>query len=213
MSENFTDPLLVSVYDDLNPWGPSDEFYYQLAKTRGGSVLDVGCGTGTLACRLAKEGVEVSGVDPAPAMLQIASEKPGGKDARWHESDVKSLKLEEEFHTIVMTGHAFQVFLSDLELRDSLQSIVRHLSPQGVFVFESRNPRDRAWLRWRQGSEPLRIRSRSHGEIEDSGEGKQKVGIHIEREAGGTVVEGNVFVNMDTEVQEEDEEEVVVAAE
>ena len=48
-----------------------------------------------------------------------------------------------------------------------------------------------------------------NNQIEDSGEGKQKVGIHIEQEACGTVVESNVFVNIDAEVQKEGEEEVV----
>lgn len=46
-------------------------------------------------------------------------------------------------------------------------------------------------------------------EIEDSGEGKQKVGIRIDQGAEGTVLEGNTFINMETEVQEEGVEEVV----
>jgi nitrous oxidase accessory protein NosD len=46
-------------------------------------------------------------------------------------------------------------------------------------------------------------------QIEDSGEGKQKVGIQIEREARGTVMEGNTFINMESEVQEEGVEAVV----
>ena len=46
-------------------------------------------------------------------------------------------------------------------------------------------------------------------QIEDSGEGKQEVGIKIEGEARGAVMEGNTFVNMETEIQEENVEEVV----
>lgn len=46
-------------------------------------------------------------------------------------------------------------------------------------------------------------------QIEDSGEGKQKVGVRIEQEAEGTVIEGNTFINMETEVREEGVEEVV----
>lgn len=166
MSENFSDPLLVSIYDDLNPWAPSDEFYYQLAMTRGGRVLDLSCGTGMLACRLAKEGMDVVGVDPAPAMLEVAQEKPGGDRVRWHESDAQSLNLEEDFQTVIMTGHVFQVILNDIDLRSSLQTIVRHLAPEGVFAFESRNPRAQTWLDWRTGSDPHKIHNRIHGEIE-----------------------------------------------
>ena len=40
------------------------------------SVLDVGCGTGTFACLLAQRGIDVIGVDPAGASLDIARRKP-----------------------------------------------------------------------------------------------------------------------------------------
>ena len=46
-------------------------------------------------------------------------------------------------------------------------------------------------------------------QIEESGEGKQTVGVKIESEAQGTIVEGNAFVNMATEVEEEGVPEAV----
>ena len=61
----FDDALLASVYDDHNPWAASDEFYLGLAREIGGAVLDLGCGTGRLACRIAAAGLEVVGADPA----------------------------------------------------------------------------------------------------------------------------------------------------
>ena len=39
--------------------------------------------------------------------------------------------------------------------------------------------------------------------IEDSGEGMQKIGIHIERGALGTVIEGNAFSNLALDIEEE----------
>ena len=47
------------------------------------SVLDVGCGTRTFACLLAKEGIEVLGVDPAAAMLAVARQKEGAYLVHW----------------------------------------------------------------------------------------------------------------------------------
>ena len=47
-----------------------------------------------------------------------------------------------------MTGHAFQVFLEDDELRPALAAILSALSENGRFVFEARNPLIREWETW-----------------------------------------------------------------
>ncbi len=73
----FDDALLASVYDDLNPWGAWDDFYLGLAREAGGAVLDLGCGTGRLACRIAAEGIEVVGAEPAAGMLGWRGRGPG----------------------------------------------------------------------------------------------------------------------------------------
>jgi len=44
----YSDHSLAELYDLLNPWGPSDEFYLGLTMSAA-SVLDVGCGTGALS--------------------------------------------------------------------------------------------------------------------------------------------------------------------
>lgn len=63
--EIFEDPFFASLYDYFNAWDDCDEFYLGLAREIGGPVLDLGCGTGMLACRIAQEGLEVVGADPA----------------------------------------------------------------------------------------------------------------------------------------------------
>jgi hypothetical protein len=47
-----------------------------------------------------------------------------------------------------MTGHAFQVFVEDDELRASLATIRSALTEGGRFAFETRNPLVRSWERW-----------------------------------------------------------------
>lgn len=47
-----------------------------------------------------------------------------------------------------MTGNVAQVFVTDEAWRDALQGVHHVLSPQGRFVFEVRNPEQRAWLNW-----------------------------------------------------------------
>src|SRR5690554_5357898 len=54
------------------------QFYVDLAKTNGGKVLDIGCGTGRVTLPLLKAGIDVVGLDNSAAMLKIARDKLSG---------------------------------------------------------------------------------------------------------------------------------------
>jgi 2-polyprenyl-3-methyl-5-hydroxy-6-metoxy-1,4-benzoquinol methylase len=70
---HFADPRLAAIYDDLDDDRSDLDHYVQLVFENGArTVLDVGCGTGSLACRLAELGLNVTGVDPAEASLDVA---------------------------------------------------------------------------------------------------------------------------------------------
>jgi SAM-dependent methyltransferase len=142
----YSDEGLARLYDVLNPWGPSDDFYLDLVMSAG-AVLDVGCGTGALLRRARDCGHtgRLCGLDPATAMLDQARRRP---DIEWVLGDIASAGWDQEFDLVVMTGHAFQVLLDDDVLRRSLVAIRSALVDGGRFVFETRNPADRAWERW-----------------------------------------------------------------
>jgi SAM-dependent methyltransferase len=162
----YDDDFSALIYDDFNPWSASDDFYLQKAREIGGSVLDVGCGTGMLACRIAVEGFSVVGVDPAEAMLVIARSRPGSERVTWVCSDGQSMRLPQRFELAFMTGHAFQSVLSDAEIIVLLQSVADHLSPSGRFVFETRNPACTPWLRWTPDESRSVVQTRHYGRIE-----------------------------------------------
>jgi len=80
----FTNPDLAEIYDHFD--GPRDDlkFYIdQVAQIDAQTILDVGCGTGTLACLLAEKNLEVIGLDPALASLKIAQQKKNSEKVQW----------------------------------------------------------------------------------------------------------------------------------
>lgn len=143
----YTDQRLAALYDSLNPAGPDTDFYCSLP-SRQSRILDLGCGTGLLSARLAEQGHSVTGIDPAAAMLEIARRRPGGDRVRWLEGDIFALESDSWFDLVLMTGHVFQVFLTDEAVLEVFVSIRRHLAEGGRLVFESRNPATRPWENW-----------------------------------------------------------------
>lgn len=138
------------LYDSFNRHGADGDFYLRLAETPS-HILDIGCGTGSMALKFAERGHTVTGVDPAPGMLAVARAKPNPNGVTWIEGKGGEFALNTRFELIIMTGHVFQVFLDDAETIAVLANARRHLAPGGRLVFESRNPLARAWEGWTEG--------------------------------------------------------------
>jgi SAM-dependent methyltransferase len=144
----FEDPRLAGVYDPLDPdRGDLDVYTAMAAEFGARSVLDVGCGTGTFALMLAGHGLDVIGVDPATASLDVARAKPGAPRVRWLHGDATSLPAMQ-VDLATMTGNVAQVFLTDAEWAATLRGVHAALRPGGRLVFETRDPARQAWLSW-----------------------------------------------------------------
>lgn len=167
MRDLFADDLLASLYDWFNPWSAGDDFYLEIAHAMGGRVLDLGCGTGMLACRLATGGLDVTGVDPAEAMLRVARSRPGGDRVTWVQSAGQDLQLERRFELVYMTGHAFQALLTDPEALALLVRVREHLSDAGRLVFETRNPARKAWRDWAADRSGI-VETAEYGRVKES---------------------------------------------
>ena len=137
---DYQHPQIAEIYDLINLRARDTDFYLSLAGPRPCSVLDLGCGTGTLCCALAERGHQVTGVDPAAAMLAVARSKPHAELVEWVESSAQSYKTHRRFNLIVMTGHAFQILLTDADALAVLETMRRHLNEHGRVAFETRNP-------------------------------------------------------------------------
>lgn len=159
----YCDPDLVQFYDLENVGGLDFEYCLRFAEGAG-SVLDLGCGTGQLATALA-EGRSVYGVDPAGAMLATARTRPNGNRVRWIEADARTVRLDRKFDLVLLTGHAFQVFLTSDDQRAVLNTIAYHLDRRGRFIFDMRNPVMEEWREWTPGQSQRPLHHPKHGEI------------------------------------------------
>jgi len=141
---------LAQIYDLQWAERPDLDVYVDLAAEFGArTVLDIGCGTGTFALRLAELGLAVIGVDPSAASLEIARAKMGAGQVRWVHgvaSDVAGPPLPADL--VTMTANVAQEIVADEDWDATLRSAWDCLRPGGYLVFETRDPARQAWLGW-----------------------------------------------------------------
>jgi SAM-dependent methyltransferase len=148
VDRHYSDPRLARLYDPLCGRERRRDFGFYLPMVmEADAVLDVGCGTGALL-RWARErghAGRLVGLDPADGMLDVARDRT---DIEWILGNPTTAGFDSEFDLIVMSGHAFQVFLTDDELSRSLSAMCTALTPRGRLAFETRNPLAREWEEW-----------------------------------------------------------------
>ena len=145
----FDEPRLAAIYDALYPdRSDLDAYVAMIAEFGARSVLDLGCGTGVFALLLADRALEVIGVDPAGASLDVARAKPGAERVTWIHGDASAIPPTVAVDAVTMTANVAQVFLTDDDWRSTLVAVRAALRPGGRLIFESRDPARRAWEEW-----------------------------------------------------------------
>lgn len=136
--EEYRDPINY----DLEFGGETDKynFYLEFAILNSGEVLELACGTGLTMIHLAKCGINITGVDITPEILEYARIKAEGLPVTFIESDARIFESKKRFSLIYLIGNAFQAFLGDEDQIALLKTVYKHLRPNGIFAFETRNP-------------------------------------------------------------------------
>jgi ubiquinone/menaquinone biosynthesis C-methylase UbiE len=149
----------VQTYDAwISDWPGEIDFYRGLAQeTLDGAtgadatpaaILELACGTGRVAIRLAQDCHPVVGLDLSAAMLDVARRKSAGmKNIRWLQADMRSFAFEpgESFPLVIIPAHSFQNLLTPADHLACLASIQRCLAPGGRLVVHIDRP-ELDWL-------------------------------------------------------------------
>ena len=121
-----------------------DRLARTVAPRPGERALDLACGTGDIAFRLAAPGARVCGLDITPRMLQLARRKPAAADCTWAAGDMTALPFADATFDIVTTGYGLRN-VPDLDA--AVAEIVRVLRPGGRFASLDFNRPDSAVVR------------------------------------------------------------------
>jgi SAM-dependent methyltransferase len=127
------DPWSASVVEDIS-------FYVDEALAAGGTVVELGVGTGRIAIPTAMAGVHVIGVDSSEGMLAVCAER--GKEAGvgalldLRLGDLRRPPVDERVPLVTCPFRAFLHLASDEERLQALGAVRGILEPGGRLVFD-----------------------------------------------------------------------------
>ena len=139
---------LAGSYDELTYDIPYEKIadYFAAVLRRYGvqtrSVLDLACGTGSLAVLLAQRGLRVLGVDCSEEMLTQAGEKSMQMENPpfWICQKMQRLRLAEPVDAAICCLDSINYLTNPKDCRETFRRVYRSLSDGGVFIFDINTP-------------------------------------------------------------------------
>ena len=134
-------------YDLVHRGLPGEaEFYVGQAVRLGAKTLELGCGTGRISIAMAMSGVETTGLDNSPDMLEVCRAKleaVGAVDGslKLVQADMSDFRLDERFDLIVMPYRTFMHLQRPVQQSQCLRRIRQHLERDGLFILNTWIPR------------------------------------------------------------------------
>ena len=102
------------------------------------TILDLGCGTGTLTELLARRGYDMIGIDNAADMLEIAMEKrvKSGLDILYLLQDMRNFELYGTVGAVVSVCDSVNYLLEEEDVVETFRLVNNYLYPGGLFSFD-----------------------------------------------------------------------------
>ena len=135
---------LAAIYDyvmrhvDYAHWTDFVETLFHQHRTYPSRLLDLACGTGSLALELRRRGYGVAGADACRSMVEVAEEKAkaGGYDIAFHQKDLLDLSGLPRSDAVLCLYDSINYLMRAEEVSAALEEIRRVVEPGGVFIFD-----------------------------------------------------------------------------
>ena len=120
---------------------PGDvEFYHGLCRASCGPVLEIGVGTGRIALPLARQGMEVVGIDLNEPMLKVAQRKaldaaPLDGSLKLIQADMRNFDLKRLFPVVTIPARTLLLATTEDDQLRTLCCAARHLESEGTLAF------------------------------------------------------------------------------
>ena len=99
-------------------------------------VVDLACGTGNVSFALHRLGYEVTGVDRAEAMLEVAREKAADTSVEFVRQDLRQLGALGPFDAATCLYDSINYLLAPADIDAALRGTQAIVQPGGLFVFD-----------------------------------------------------------------------------
>lgn len=105
-------------------------------------VLELGCGTGSLAVELSKRGYDMIALDASTAMLNKACEKARkvNLDILFLNQDMRSFELYGTVDAVVCLLDSINYITSLKDIKTVFKLVNNYLNPGGLFIFDVNSP-------------------------------------------------------------------------
>lgn len=134
----------AGLYDLIERYTGDVPFYLRQARAVADApVLELGCGTGRVLLPLARAGIQVTGIDLSPAMLDICRAKLAAESpatiarATLVQGDMRDFSLPSAFGLVICPLYTFIHLRTVADKRAMFERVAEHLRPGGRLVLEA----------------------------------------------------------------------------